>query len=100
MMVTNMDVDLRELFVMPSCKLRPKVKGAKGADPAESASLMDLAEARKFFGDRVERGKGAEPANSENDKVWYFSRYRRIDSGIICISASVAGDHSSMYDLM
>ncbi|MDP2997243.1 MAG: NACHT domain-containing protein [Bryobacterales bacterium] len=50
-MTTNLDIDLRELFVMPRVLERPSTErsGAAGAEAA--AAYMALAEARKLFGD-------------------------------------------------
>ncbi len=50
-MTTNMDVDLRELFVMPRVLARPLRKKITGTEPADAAALMDLATARQFFTD-------------------------------------------------
>ena len=44
-MTTNMDVDLRELFVMPRVEPRPPTL----ADETGEAGFMGLAEARRFF---------------------------------------------------
>lgn len=51
-MTTNLDVDLRELFVMPRVLSRPTVKEALGERVAEELSLMNLDAARKYFGAR------------------------------------------------
>ena len=53
-MTTNLDVDLRELFVMPRVKARPLRKKTADTEPTDAAALMDLATAREFFGDRSE----------------------------------------------
>lgn len=47
-MTTSMDVDLRELFVMPRVLVRPQKAGGANED-ADLAALMDLAAARKVF---------------------------------------------------
>ncbi|HVT18655.1 MAG TPA: NACHT domain-containing protein [Thermoanaerobaculia bacterium] len=48
-MTTNMDVDLRELFVMPRVKLRRLGKESL-SDGHDAVGLMDLAAARQLFG--------------------------------------------------
>lgn len=49
-MTTNLDVDLRELFVMPRVLPRKISKKNRGAEATEETALMDLAAARQFFG--------------------------------------------------
>ncbi|MFB3133250.1 MAG: hypothetical protein ACE10K_12080, partial [Rhodothermales bacterium] len=56
-MTTNMQVDLRELFVMPRVKERPRPKMKDGAEPADATAFMDLAAARELFKDRDEPGE-------------------------------------------
>lgn len=53
-MTTNLDVDLRELFVSPRAMVRPVRKEGEGAGPTATA-FMDLAAARQYFGERAER---------------------------------------------
>jgi NACHT domain len=66
-MTTNMDVDLRELFVMPRVRPRP-TETAGGAEAC--GNLMKLAEARRFFeGPRPESKQGEAPAASVLDEV-------------------------------
>lgn len=48
-MTTNLDVDLRELFVMPRLRERPAVAEATGQEPGAVVELMDLAAARAIF---------------------------------------------------
>ncbi|MCX6634057.1 MAG: hypothetical protein NT090_03035 [Acidobacteria bacterium] len=48
-MTTNLDIDLRELFVMPGVLERPSTERS-GTAGAEAAAFMALAEARKLFG--------------------------------------------------
>ncbi|ETW95225.1 MAG: hypothetical protein ETSY1_31530 [Candidatus Entotheonella factor] len=50
-MTTNLEVDLRELFVMPRVIARP-MRSLHDAEPDEAATLMNLAAARQFFADR------------------------------------------------
>jgi hypothetical protein len=47
-MTTNLDVDLRELFVMPRIITKPKQRSSEGREPG-SEPLMNLAAARAFF---------------------------------------------------
>ena len=56
-MTTNMDVDLRELFVMPRVKERPRPKMKDDAEPADATAFMDLAAARELFKDHDEPGE-------------------------------------------
>jgi hypothetical protein len=60
-MTTNMDVDLRELFVMPRVLARPLRKKADNVELTDAAALMDLAAARRFFGGE---GLGSEPSEA------------------------------------
>lgn len=48
-MTTNVNVDLRELFVMPRVLPRPIPKVGEAIDDDSVAELMDLVEARKVF---------------------------------------------------
>jgi hypothetical protein len=50
-MTTNLDVDLRELFVMPRVVKRNLSKAAERTETNTSISLMNLAAARKLYGD-------------------------------------------------
>ncbi len=59
-MTTNLDIDLRELFVMPRLLERPVPKSGAGGDEAELAELMDLAAARKPFASRRRSARRAE----------------------------------------
>lgn len=56
-MTTNMDVDLRELFVIPRVKERPGSKKKDGAEPGDATAFMDLAAARRLFTDPDEPGE-------------------------------------------
>lgn len=67
-MTTNLDVDLRELFVMPRVVVRKLPQGADVAEADASVSLMSLAAARRLYGERnnhnemlQQRKKGEEP---------------------------------------
>ncbi|ETX06723.1 MAG: hypothetical protein ETSY2_15430 [Candidatus Entotheonella gemina] len=52
-MTTNLEVDLRELFVMPRVMTRP-MRSLHDTEPDDVTTLMDLAAARQFFADRSE----------------------------------------------
>ncbi|MFL6211878.1 MAG: NACHT domain-containing protein [Pyrinomonadaceae bacterium] len=66
-MTTNLDVDLRELFVMPRVLERPRVKTDDGT--LDLAALMNLAAARKFFGvATVARDKGDDKKAQEAER--------------------------------
>jgi hypothetical protein len=64
-MATNLNVDLRELFVMPRVKERPRAAEAGAGGSPDPASLMDLAAARRFFGVRAEAGDGKKSEGDE-----------------------------------
>lgn len=49
-MTTNLDVDLRELFVMPRVLPREASKQKPEGELTEEVTLMDLAAARQFYG--------------------------------------------------
>ncbi|MBG1271945.1 NACHT domain-containing protein [Nostoc sp. WHI] len=67
-MTTNLDVDLRELFVMPRVVVQKLSQDADDAEANASVSLMSLAAARRLYGERnnhdemlQQRTKGEEP---------------------------------------
>ncbi|MEJ6481439.1 NACHT domain-containing protein [Nostoc punctiforme UO1] len=51
-MTTNLDVDLRELFVMPRVVVRKLSQDADETEADASVSLMSLAAARRLYGER------------------------------------------------
>ena len=60
-MTTNLDVDLRELFVMPHVQIRSHQTKAENNEATDSLALMNLATAREYFGNRSEQdGHNAE----------------------------------------
>jgi hypothetical protein len=65
-MTTNLDIDLRELFVMPRVLACPLPAETDSATLPALGALMDLAAAREFFGDRGRRSKG-DKSQEEND---------------------------------
>jgi hypothetical protein len=68
-MTTNLDVDLRELFVMPRLLARPVPKKGDGGGSAGLATLMDLETARRAFGLSEERSAKDKPAEGEDQGV-------------------------------
>lgn len=69
-MTTKLDVDLRELFVMPRVAKRKLSKIAKGTEENPSTSLMDLAAARKSYGDHNSRhGKARQVEIEDHGQV-------------------------------
>lgn len=60
-MTTSMDVDLRELFVMPRVLARPQRKKQSGAQAFDPTTPMNLAAARAFFGGIIETDEQPEP---------------------------------------
>ncbi|MBD2235012.1 NACHT domain-containing protein [Phormidium tenue] len=65
-MTTKLDVDLRELFVMPRVVKRKLSNVAKDTEKNLSISLMDLAAARKSYGDRNSRHGRIQRVGIEN----------------------------------
>jgi len=68
-MTTNLDVDLRELFVMPRLLARPVPEKGAGGGSAGLAALMDLKTARRAFGLSEERSAKDKPAEKEDRGV-------------------------------
>lgn len=71
-MTTNMDIDLRELFVMPRVLARPqRRKKADAAKVSDSSLPMSLAAARRIFGTVIgvdePSGKEKQRANREKE---------------------------------
>lgn len=67
-MTTNLDVDLRELFVMP--RLRTGALREESVEAADVASLMDLAAARQIFGGGEElRSMAQQHGEAEKPRV-------------------------------
>ena len=71
-MTTKLDVDLRELFVMPRVVERKLSKTVEDAEESSSVSLMDLTAARELYKNqdiRYRTVQDVEPENNEsNDK--------------------------------
>ncbi len=82
-MTTNLDVDLRELFVMPRIQTRERPEQAAGGKGAGAAGLMDLSAARRFFEAREDRrahtadttdGEASTKASTALDQVRRYPR--------------------------
>jgi hypothetical protein len=83
-MTTNMDVDLRELFVMPRVLVRPQRRKREGVTSLDPASPMDLAAARMIFGDRDEEVEQADTAKKKKSKgVKALTQVKRILRNVI-----------------
>jgi hypothetical protein len=81
-MTTNMDVDLRELFVMPRVRVRrqlPKSDGKAGSP----AMPMDLAAARILFGARAEAEKLGQKPRKEDKGVKAITQIKRALRNVI-----------------
>jgi hypothetical protein len=76
-MTTNLDVDLRELFVMPRVLARPLAQKAEDGEPREAAALMDLAAARRFFAPPDERGIPPEPEKDKDPGIPALEQVKR-----------------------
>ncbi len=63
-MTTNLNVDLRELFVTPRLRVRPPTSKGPKTNATEADTLMNLAVAREFFGSFHESRR-----TSENEKA-------------------------------
>jgi hypothetical protein len=65
-MTTKLDVDLRELFVMPHVVEQKHSKAPKETEENSSVSLMNLAAARESYGDRSSRHRRPRPEEIED----------------------------------
>jgi len=65
-MTTNLNVDLRELFVMPRVTVRPRRKVGDGEGEADADALMNLSAARAIFGE--ERTPEDTPDSGKKDQ--------------------------------
>lgn len=66
-MATNLNYDLRQLFVMPRITVRPRRKLGEGGEEFDAEALMNLSAARAIFGERAVpvAGAGAEEDDKE-----------------------------------
>jgi len=58
-MTTNLDIDLRELFVMPRALERPKQRAQEKNEPQDGTAFMNLSAARKMLAAKDETSKRA-----------------------------------------
>jgi hypothetical protein len=65
-MTTNMDVDLRELFVMPRVEERKRSQEQENHETETSIALMDLDSSRQLFSDRPRNDRGLLEAENVN----------------------------------
>ena len=82
-MTTNMDVDLRELFVMPRVLARPVHQRADKAELTDAAALMDLAAARRFFGGEGLGNEPTKPTKKEDPGMTALEQVRRYSRNAI-----------------
>lgn len=82
-MTTNLDVDLRELFVMPRVLTRAS-KEKDGTDVADPSALLNLSAARKVFEDLHGRTAPVPPEQDEDDKsTAAFEQVQRYPRNVI-----------------
>ncbi|MGB0563486.1 MAG: NACHT domain-containing protein, partial [Spirulinaceae cyanobacterium] len=67
-MTTKLDVDLRELFVMPRVVARKLSKVAEESEETLAVALMDLAAARELYGNRNSWHDRAQQLEDKEDK--------------------------------
>lgn len=97
-MTTNLDVDLRELFVMPRVRPRPQSDKPTGKE-MDAATLMDLAAARQFFGNRrelVERREQVKDEDGEDGGVSALEQVRTQPRNVIV--GAPGGGKSTLFE--
>ena len=67
-MTTNLDVDLRQLFVMPNLCVRIPSTDKEASEACDDAELMQLTAARELFGGGLEE-KAEKPEEEDDDSV-------------------------------
>jgi len=83
-MTTSMDVDLRELFVMPRVLARPQRKKKSGAQAFDPTTPMNLAAARAFFGGIIETDEKPESKKKKKaDGIRALSQIKRNRRNVI-----------------
>ncbi len=82
-MTTNLDVDLRELFVMPRVLPRPVAEKTETAGVADAVTLMDLAAARRLFGGPDPRGEQRQPAEEKDEGIGALDQVKRYPRNVI-----------------
>lgn len=75
-MTTNMNIDLRELFVMPRVLVRPQRKKKSGALVAESDPLS-LALAREIFGQAIETAPESAQKKTKDRSIKALKQVKR-----------------------
>jgi len=83
-MTTNLDVDLRELFVMPRVAVRPFSQLGEGEENEIGFSLMGLAAARQRYGelgDRIGQAPKSKAKEEETDSA--LDRVKKSDRAVI-----------------
>jgi len=79
-MTTNMDVDLRELFVMPLVSARSLPEEIADAETTDASELMDLVVARKSF---VERREQSKSEDEQDDSILVLEQVKRHPRNVI-----------------
>jgi len=82
-MTTNLDVDLRELFVMPRVLPKPVRKRTKVWQPTDAIALMNLDAAREFFGGRRGRGRLTKPTENKDEGILALDLVKRYSRSVI-----------------
>jgi NACHT domain len=82
-MTTNMDVDLRELFVMPYILPRPLREKTDDVEPTDATALMDLAAARRFFRDESIRSEPHESAQKAEEGITALDQVKSYPRNVI-----------------
>ena len=77
-MTTNLDVDLRELFVMPKVQVRKSRLTAGGAIGIESVSLMNLEAARQKYSNTHEFGGSINSDETEESTKNYKTALEQV----------------------
>ncbi len=82
-MTTNLDVDLRELFVVPHIQVRPQQTKADGDKVADSLALMDLAAAREHFGTHNEQDGHSATGEKDTTVVSAIDQIKRYPRNVL-----------------
>jgi hypothetical protein len=67
-MTTSLDVDLRELFVMPRVAVRERIKQEDISTTDDELCLMDLSAARRLYGDQNRNSRSFESKKKKSNK--------------------------------
>jgi len=90
-MATNLDVDLRELFVMPRVQPRKKTSDRTEEDDQALPELMSLTDARQFFGER----SGSVKANANGEQA--PKALEQVRKGGPCVIVGAPGSGKSTF---